>query len=85
MANEQTDGERLAALEAILQRVESKLDKMVDNYPTRHEIDEMFRSRDEKIARLEEGERAKRNNWPQWISAIVAGIALLYSWYHGGK
>lgn len=82
MGNEQ---ERLAALEAILQRVESKLDKMVDNYPTRNEIEEMLRSRDERIARLEEGERAKRQTYPNWVGTVIAGVALFYSWYHGGK
>lgn len=82
MGNEQ---ERLAALEAILQRVESKLDKMVDNYPTRHEIEEMLRSRDERIGRLEESERSKRQTYPNWVGTVIAAVALLYSWYHGGR
>lgn len=90
MGNEQGEyGERLAAVEtevralmSMLTRIESKLDASYANFVTKDILTEMLRSRDEKIARLEDDIRTKKKAWPQWASNVIAALALAYAWYH---
>lgn len=85
-------GERLRALEVQIShlievntRLEAKLDAYQTNFVPRAELTEMFRLRDEKIARLEEEFKTKRQNWPIWVGIIVSTAVGIYSAIHGGK
>jgi predicted RNase H-like nuclease (RuvC/YqgF family) len=89
-------GERLAALEAQLEsvidaqadikaymiRLEAKLDAYQTNYVPRQELNEMFRSRDEKIARLEDELKTRRQNWPTWIGIAASAAVSVWAALH---
>lgn len=102
------ESERLASLEAqfaavdtqlseiktALLRMDTKLDAWQSTYVPRAEINEMFRSRDEKITLLHqeiidlnEEKKANKQLLPTWTHAAVALIALALSIYMtlGGK
>ena len=79
-----TEIERLAKMEvqveqtnnAIL-RMESKVDKMLESYPTRPEVAEMFRARDKEIQELKDNQRDNKGLFAAWAGVIVAVIAAI--------
>ncbi|HDR7980279.1 TPA: hypothetical protein QC443_002556 [Bacillus cereus] len=85
---DQKDYERLAKVEAQLENltqlvVELKAQIVVfsQNFPTRIEVAEMFRSRDEDIKEMKEDKRNNKALAASWASVVVAvvavGVALL--------
>jgi predicted RNase H-like nuclease (RuvC/YqgF family) len=69
-------------------RMEGKLDAWSQNYPTRTEVNEMFRARDKEIDDLrtdlkdleikyESGKQTNKNLLPQWFGIGVSLLALL--------
>ncbi|WP_369355605.1 hypothetical protein [Lysinibacillus capsici] len=80
--------ERLAKVEAQLENltqlvVELKVQigAFSQNFPTRIEVSEMFRSRDEAIKEMKEDKRSNKALIASWASVVVAvvavGVALL--------
>ncbi|KZE79655.1 hypothetical protein [Paenibacillus elgii] len=88
-ANPYKDGERLTKVETRLEnievavtRMEEKLDKWHGNYISRVEMNELLRSRDERIERIEQERLANKQLYPGWINILIAFAALLVAWFH---
>lgn len=73
---------RLAGIEALIARIDGKLDAFQANYVPRAEITEMFRSRDERIERIEEDDKAQKTSIVSWAGVVIAGLAFAYSVFH---
>ncbi|MGD2273228.1 hypothetical protein [Bacillus wiedmannii] len=80
--------ERLAKVEAQLENLtqlvvelKAQLGVFSQNFPTRIEVAEMFRSRDEDIKEMKEDKRNNKALIASWASVVVAvvavGVALL--------
>lgn len=78
-----TDAERLVkvetkldVIEGVVLRMEAKLDA---HHVPRAEINEMFKSRDERIERLETQANESKRGFREWLTLAVAGLALVAS------
>ncbi|PRT19816.1 hypothetical protein [Bacillus wiedmannii] len=85
---DQKDYERLAKVEAQLENLtqlvvelKAQLGVFSQHFPTRIEVAEMFRSRDEAIKEMKEDKRSNKALIASWASVVVAvvavGVALL--------
>lgn len=90
MANELTEGERLAkfetrleTIETVMLRMETKMDTWQANFVSKELLDEKLKARDERIGRLEQEKTSYKNNLPFWVTAVLAGISILIAiWPH---
>jgi hypothetical protein len=97
LLSEVPDAERLARLETQminmenhLKRIEGKIDSFSEFHPTRNEVNEKFRLRDEQIRNLQDlinevikginqEKLTNRTNFPAWVMAIISASALIVS------
>lgn len=80
---DQKDYERLAKLEAQLENltqlvVELKVQigAFSHNFPTRLEVNEMFKSRDEVIREIKEDKKNNKALTASWAAVVVAAISV---------
>lgn len=92
---EQKDYERLAKLEAQLENLtqlmiemKAQLSSFTQNFPTRLEVNEMFRSRDqdiqetrEEVKELRNDNKARSAQIAAWAGVVVAILALFISYF----
>lgn len=83
---ELTDAERLTRLEtkldgieAAIVKMDAKLDVYSANFVPRHEINEMFRSRDKQLEDVRTALRDNKKAWPSWIAVVTSATAFLYT------
>lgn len=86
MGSEMTDGEKIAKFEAQLEnlvvlvtKLDAKIDAWQSSFVSKELLDEMLKSRDEKIERLENEKASHKGTLPLWAAAVISGIALIVS------
>lgn len=74
--------ERMARMEAqveqmnaVVIRMEAKLDAWATNYVTREESKEMFRARDKEIQEIKDAQTNNKALYASWASVAVAVVA----------
>jgi hypothetical protein len=75
---------RLDSLESHILRMDAKLDIWNTQYPTRIEIEEKFKNRDDnlkavwyEIDEIKENNKSNKTTFPMWTAIILSAIGLI--------